>query len=336
MAAPVRPPIALTGAVAALLLLAAPALAGNGGFAPVQPESPNAHGIAQSFWFISIFILVIFVLVEGLLIAFVVRYRRRRRSRDADGPQIHGSTRIELIWTVGPVLVLAVIAVFVFVKLPGIQDVPSASAAGNRVDVLVTGRQFYWQFEYPNGVIAINRLVAPQGRPVRLVVTAPDFDVIHSWWIPPLGGKMDALPGVINETWFQAESTGVFKGQCAELCGLKHAQMLAEVEVLPAAEFDRWLEQRRAGQTAGTSELGEDLWGGVCAKCHGLDGKGGYARPVATSTLITDPKALGLLLHTGLARPGRNVMPPVGKGWSQEELDALTDYVGKRFGGGQG
>jgi cytochrome c oxidase subunit 2 len=335
MAAPVRPLIAFTGAVAALLVLVPPAPAGNGGFAPVQPESPNAQGISQSFWFISIFILVIFVLVEGLLIVFVVRYRRRRRARDLDGPQIHGSTRLELIWTVAPVLVLAAIASFVFVKLPGVQDVPSASAAGNRIDVLVTGRQFYWQFEYPNGVIAVNRLVAPQGRPVRLVVTSPDFDVIHSWWIPALGGKIDALPGVINETWFQAESTGIFKGQCAELCGLKHAQMLADVEVLPAVEFDRWLEQRRATQTAGTSELGEELWTGVCATCHGLEGQGGYGPAIASSTLLTDPNALALLLRTGRSRPGRPVMPPVGKGWSQEEMDAMTDYIGKRFGGGQ-
>jgi cytochrome c oxidase subunit 2 len=335
MAAPVRPLTAFTGAVAALLVLVAPALAGNGGFAPAQPESPNAQGISESFWFISIFILLIFVLVEGLLVVFVVRYRRRRRARDLDGPQIHGSTRLELIWTVAPVLVLAAIAAFVFVKLPGVQDVPSATAAGNRLDVLVTGRQFYWQFEYPNGVIAVNRLVAPQGRPVRLVVTSPEFDVIHSWWIPPLGGKIDALPGVINETWFQADRTGVFKGQCAELCGLKHAQMLADVEVLPTGEFDRWLEQRRTAQTAGTSELGEELWTGVCATCHGLEGQGGYGPAIASSTLLTRPDALALLLRRGSSRPGRPVMPPVGKAWSEEEMDTMTDYIGKRFGGGQ-
>jgi cytochrome c oxidase subunit 2 len=334
MAAPVRPLPVLVGALAALLLQAAPALASNGGFSPVEPESPNAHDIAESFWFVSIFIVGIFVLVEGLLLVFVVRYRRRGRPRDADGPQIHGSTRLELMWTAAPVLILAAIATFVFVKLPGIQDAPSASAAGGPLDVRVSGRQFYWQFEYPNGVVAINRLVAPQGRPVRLTVTAPDFDVIHSWWIPALGGKIDALPGIVNHTWFQAQRTGVFQGQCAELCGLKHARMLAEVEVVPAAEFDSWLDERRTAQSAATSDLGEEIWTGVCATCHGLAGEGGYGPAIATSTILTDPAALEAVVRNGLARPGRPVMPPVGKDWSDEQLTALANYLEERFGGG--
>jgi cytochrome c oxidase subunit II len=336
MATPVRPLPAIAGALAALLLLATPALAANGGFSPVEPESPNAKEIADTFWFISIFIVGIFVLVEGLLIVFVVRYRRRGRPRDADGPQIHGSTRLELMWTAAPILILAAIATFVLVKLPGIQDAPNASAASQALQVRVTGRQFYWQFEYPNGVIAINRLVAPQGRDVRLTVTAPDFDVIHSWWIPALNGKMDALPGIDNHLWFKAERTGVFRGQCAELCGLKHATMLAEVEVLPAVDFDRWLEERRTAQSAGTSDLGEQIWTGVCATCHGLNGEGGYGPAIATSAILTDPAALEATVRNGVARPGRPVMPPVGRGWSQEQLDALDGYLERRFGGGQG
>jgi cytochrome c oxidase subunit 2 len=240
------------------------------------------------------------------------------------------------MWTAAPILILAAIATFVFVKLPGIQDAPNASAAREALQVRVTGRQFYWQFEYPNGVIAINRLVAPQGRNVRLTVTAPAFDVIHSWWIPALNGKMDALPDVDNHLWFKAERTGVFAGQCAELCGLKHAKMLAEVEVLSGAEFDRWLEERRGAQSAGTSNLGDELWTGVCAPCHGLQGEGGYGPAIARSTVLTDPDAVAALLRNGLARPGRPVMPPVGKGWSEEEMEAMTDYLEERFGGSQG
>ena len=109
----------------------------------------------------------------------------------------------------------------------------------------MTGTQFTWEFRYPNGVTTIDRLRAPQGRTVELHVTAPDWDVIHSWWIPALGGKIDAIPGRLNKTWFDAKRTGVFQGQCAELCGLYHAKMLATVEVMPAAEFDAWLEERR-------------------------------------------------------------------------------------------
>ena len=241
----VRALLATTGVLVLAAALAPAALAGNGGFAPVPPESPNAERIHDTWVFVSIFIVAIFVLVEVLLVTFIWRYRRQRRERFEDGAQIHGATSIELMWTVAPVVILFLIGGFVFYKLPGIADVPSASASGEeRLEVRVTGRQYYWQYEYPNGAVAIDRLRAPAGVPVRLEVTAPDEDVIHSWWIPALGGKIDAIPGVTNETWFQAERTGIYDGQCAELCGLEHANMLASVEVLPPAEFASWLEER--------------------------------------------------------------------------------------------
>ena len=320
--------LVVVGALVALLVPTATALAGNGGFAPVAPESPNADGIHQSFLFISAFVFGIFLLVEVLLVVFVIRYRRRNRARDADGAQIHGANRLELAWTVGPVVILFAIAAFVFAKLPGIQDVPAASAGSQNLVVDVVGTQFSWQYRYPNGVIAVDRMRAPQGRTVELHVTAPDWDVIHSWWIPALGGKMDAIPGRVNKTWFAAKRTGVFQGQCAELCGLYHAKMLATVEVMPADEFDAWLAQRREQQTAGTSPLGEELWDGSCAKCHGLDGEGGYGRPIAGSVIVQNEQAVETLL-----RKGGILMPPVGQDWSSEELTAVTDYLKEHFGG---
>ena len=331
MTSPVRSkPFAIVGALVAYLVLAAPAVAGNGGFAPVEPDSPNAEGITHSYWFITAFILAIFALVEGLLIAFIVRFRRRRgRARDEDAPQIHGATRLETMWTIGPVLVLFAIAAFVFAKLPGIRDVPSATAAGGRLDVTVSGRQYYWEFRYPNGVIAVDRLRAPASRSVELTVTAPDFDVIHSWWIPALGGKLDAIPGRENRTWFRAERTGISKGRCAELCGLEHATMLAEVEVMPQAEFDAWLDERARQQAEGTSPLGEETYDGACAKCHGLAGEGGYGPALAGSSLTQDPDAIATLLENG-----RNLMPAVGRDWEDVQMDALTSYLGERFKSG--
>ena len=290
-------------------------------FAPVEPASPNAEGIREQWLFISIFVVAIFVLVEGLLIAFVWKYRRKRRDRFEDGVQIHGSTRLELIWTVAPVVVLVAIATFVLVEVPGITDVPSADASGT-LEIEVTGRQFYWQYEYPNGVVAIDRMRAPEGVPIRLEVTAPDDDVIHSWWIPALGGKFDAIPGRVNTTWFEATRPGVYTGQCAELCGLEHANMLAEVEVLPEAEFDAWLAERAATQAEGTSELGEETWEGVCAKCHGLAGEGGIGPRIAGSLVLSDPEAIEEIVTNG-----RREMPAVGAGWSQEQIDALTSYL---------
>jgi len=276
----------------------------------------------------SAFVVAIFLLVEVLLVVFVVRYRRRNRPREADGAQIHGANRLELAWTIAPVVILFAIAAFVFAKLPGIQDVPAATAGEENLVVEVTGTQFTWEFRYPNGVVAIDRLRAPEGRTVELHVTAPDWDVVHSWWIPALGGKIDAIPGKVNTTWFAAERVGLFPGQCAELCGIYHAKMLASVEVLPAEEFDAWLAEREEQQAAGTSPLGEELWEGACAKCHGLDGEGEYGPRIAGTELIADADAI-----EGLLREGRGAMPPVGRDWNDAEMDALTDYLEQNVGG---
>jgi cytochrome c oxidase subunit 2 len=332
MASSVRAKLTLTtGLLLVLALFGAPAaFADNGGFTPVAPESPNADGIRSSFLFVSIFVLGIFVLVEGLLVAFVFRYRRRRRERFEDGAPIHGATKVELAWTAFPVVVLCLVAVFVFVELPGIADVPEAGAGEQQLEIRVTGRQFYWQYEYPNGVIAIDAMRAPAGVPVRLEVSAPDSDVIHSWWIPSLGGKIDAIPGRVNHTWFQAERPGTYHGQCAELCGLEHANMLATVEILEPDAFDAWLTERRANQSATGSELGKETWGGVCAKCHGLGGEGGIGPRLAGSVLLADPEAVERTVRNGV-----RTMPAVGSGWTDEQVRALTTYLKENPPSGQ-
>jgi cytochrome c oxidase subunit 2 len=287
-------------------------------FAPVAPESPNAEGIRDSWLFVSIFVFAIFVLVEGLLIAFIWKYRRQKRNRFEDAAQVHGATKLELAWTAGPVVVLFLIAAFVFIELPGIKDVPDAAAGEEQLEITVSGRQFYWEYEYPNGVIAIDQMRAPVGVPVRLEVTAPDSDVIHSWWIPSLGGKIDAIPGTTNETWFQAENEGTYSGQCAELCGLEHARMLASVEVVSQDAFDAWLEER-AGDPG---ELGREEWEGVCAKCHGMNGEGGIGPRIAGSPTVLDAEDLG-----NLVRSGRGAMPAVGADWTNEQVAVLVDYL---------
>jgi cytochrome c oxidase subunit 2 len=293
-------------------------------FAPVSPESSNAEGIRSSYLFVSIFVVAIFLLVEGLLVAFIWKYRRRKRPRFEDGAPIHGATKLELAWTAGPVVVLFLIAAFVFIELPGIKDIPDATAGEEQLEIAVTGRQFYWQYEYPNGVIAVDQMRAPVGVPVRLIVSAPDTDVIHSWWIPALGGKIDAIPGRTNETWFEADNEGVYTGQCAELCGLEHARMLASVEVMPREAFDAWLEQRTADDSA--AELGKEEWEGVCAKCHGLAGEGGIARRIAGSPTLSNPEALETLVRNGRStRTG--VMPAVGSEWTDEQIEALATYL---------
>ena len=307
------------------LALSGAAFAGEPGFTPVEPASPNAERINDSYLWVAIFTGAIFLLVQGTLVWFIVRYRADRRARDVDGAQVHGNTNLELAWTVAPVLILVAIGSFVFYKLPGIQDVPAA----DRVEVKVEGYRYYWNYTYPNGVIAVDRLRAPVGQTTRLEVSAPDFEVIHSWWIPALGGKFDAIPGVTNETWFNPKAPGIYRGQCAEFCGIQHTAMRAEVEAMPREEFDQWLADEAEAQEAGTSGLGEETYRGACAKCHGLAGEGEIGPALRGNQLLDDAEALEQVI-----RNGRNKMPPIGKDWDERQLDALTAYLEEELLGG--
>jgi cytochrome c oxidase subunit II len=328
----VRRLLFLTGVLVLAAAVAPAALAENGGFTLIEPASPNAEGIESLFWFVSIFAIAIFLLVEVLLVLFIVQYRRRRRERFEDGANIHGSTRLELMWTAAPVVILALIAGFVFVKLSDISNPPEAAAGSieDELRISVLGRQFYWQYEYPNGVISIDSLRVPIGVPIRLELTAPDEDVIHSWWIPALQGKRDVIPGNPQVMWFRADRAGTYVGQCTELCGAEHAKMVTTTEAIPESEFAAWLEDQRAAQDAGDSTLGEEEWEGVCAKCHGDEGEGGIGPRIAGSPTLTDAENLEELVSNG-----RREMPPVGSHWTDEQHEALLDYLTENPPSGQ-
>jgi len=319
----------LAFALVSALVLVGTALAAEPGFTPAEPHSPNAEAINDAYNWVSIFTGAIFLLVQGALLYFIVRYRRRRRPRTEAGAQVHGNTNLELAWTVGPALILVVIGAFVFYKLPAIQNVPSANAAGGRLDVQVKGYRYYWNFTYPNGVIAVDNLRAPVGQNVRLEITSAPFEVIHSWWIPALGGKLDAIPGVTNDTWFRAQDPGVYRGQCAEFCGIQHAAMTAQVEAMPRGEFESWLAEEAQAQEAGTSKLGEETYAGACAKCHGLAGEGDIGPRLAGNSLLQDANALETVV-----RNGRGEMPPVGKDWEDRQMTALTEYLEQELASG--
>jgi cytochrome c oxidase subunit 2 len=315
--------LALPAALTLALTFAAAAAANDNGLAPVTPESPNADAIRQTYWVILIITAVIFLLVEGALILFVVRFRRGRRSREQEGPQLHGATRLETASTIVPVLILAGIAAFVFVKLPTIKDIPPAKAASGSLKIQVEGHQYYWQFRYPRGQVAFQRMAVPVGRVVELTVVSPD--VIHSWWVPALGGKIDAIPGRVNHTWFKAEKVGHYEVRCAELCGLEHAHMTGWVDVVTPSAYSKFL----ADHTGTNKIVGKEVFDGVCATCHGLSGQGDYGPPLVGNGVVADPKALEQLL-----RNGKNKMPPVGATWDQQTMDSATSYLKERFGGG--
>src|SRR5438067_2599403 len=244
MPAPVRRPRRFFLCFALLALALAPAaLAGNGGLAPPDPASPSAGHIRDIYWLILAMTGAIFLVVVVTLVVFLVRYRSRGRPREMEGPQVRGHTNLELAWTAGPVVILAVIAGFVFYKISGINNtsgMPAAQGATPRQTIKIEGHQYYWEFTYPNGAISIDTLRLPVDRVTRFEITAADVD--HSWWIPALAGKLDAIPGKTNTTSWRPRKLGTFRGQCAEFCGIQHAAMLAYVQVLPQAKYDTWVQ----------------------------------------------------------------------------------------------
>ena len=299
------------------LATAGVAAASNGGFTPVTPESPNASHTQTAYYVILGFTSAIFILVEGLLVAFIVKYRQRGRSRAVEGAQVHGHTRLELIWTVIPVVILCVIGIVVFVELPRINDAPAANDA---IRITVVGHQYYWEYKYPGGARSIGTLHVPVGRVVDLDVVSPD--VIHSWWIPALGGKIQAIPGRVNHIWFKAEKPGSYEGQCAELCGVFHAQMSAVVKAESQQAYESYIS------TTARQTIGRQEWTGVCATCHGNLGRGGYGPDISASTLVTSRSSLLGVLRQGVDTPARpGAMPPVGIDWSNAQINAIVAYV---------
>jgi cytochrome c oxidase subunit II len=321
------PPVGRLASIAAVALgalaSAAPALADNAGLTPVDPKSPNAEAINDTYYLLLGVTGVVFIAVEIALVVFLIRYRRRNRPVDAEGPQIHGNTRLEVMWTIVPVFLVAIVVAFVFYKLPAVTDVTRAAsepADDPNLVINVEGRRFYWEFRYPDGRITYDTMVVPVDRTVELNVTAPDFDVIHSWWIPALGGKIDAIPGKLNHTWFRAESSGDFEGNCTEFCGLQHAEMTMIVRAVDAGAFEAELT-RLAGS-------GRAQFEAACGKCHNLRGPQLVGPTLGGNPTLADRQALATLL-----REGRGEMPAIGRGWTDAQLDTLFAYT--RGAGGE-
>jgi len=251
----------LTLAVGVLALMAAAPAAWAGAFTPEHGGSPNANEIDRLYRIVLYIAIPIFLIVEGTLIWSLVKFRERR-----GGPapvQIRGNTPLELGWTVGAAVILVVIAGVTFIYLGDIKN-PAASGpdglalgvavasldqpnppsgGGESLEIEVNGQQYLWRYDYPGEQIySYYEMVVPTDTTVTLKINSSD--VAHSWWIPKLGGKADALPGHTNETWFKISEPGVYEGQCAELCGEGHADMRARVHAVSPEEYTAFVERR--------------------------------------------------------------------------------------------
>ena len=255
--------VALTLVAIGSLFLAPGAMANF--FTPKSGGSPNADAIHSLYKIILYIAAVVFVLVEGALVYSVYRFRAKK---GAVAAQIHGNTRLEIGWTVAAALILVVLTVVTFIKLPTILNPPNSSATGflsaslteptppnhQALTICVQGRQFIWRYTYGadcnNGAFAsklpysYTEMVVPAQTVVILKIQSTD--VIHSWWVPSLGGKVDAVPGYTTYTWFKAPKAGtpghpvVYRGQCAQLCGRQHYAMIAFVKVVTPQQYKAW------------------------------------------------------------------------------------------------
>jgi cytochrome c oxidase subunit 2 len=239
-------------------------------FTPMSGGSPNANQIDNLYKITLYVALVIFIGVEGALAYALVKFRKRKGAVPA---QIRGNTRLEVGWTVAAALILVGLAVLTFAKLPSIQNPPNSGpegdllasgggalyasserklpANGKSLKITVLGRQYIWQYVYPGASepdglgapYSYETMVVPTDTTVTLDIVAED--VVHSWWIPELGGKFQAVPGYHNYTWFKIAKPGLYRGQCSVLCGRGHARMIATVKAVPPAQFDAWLAAQK-------------------------------------------------------------------------------------------
>jgi cytochrome c oxidase subunit 2 len=260
-------------AVALVVLLAFAGAAFGDAFSPESGGSPNADKIDTLYWLVMVVAIIVFLGVEGALFYSLFKFRARK---GAVAAQIRGNTRLEIGWTVGAAVILVVLAVVTFIQLPGIRNPPNSGpnglqladqvlvAAGpgkqlppngRSLNICVNGQQYLWRYTYarncnnaPLGsVFSYETMVVPTDTTVTLDINAQD--VIHSWWIPKLGGKFDAVPGYTNHTWFKIPGKlagTTFTGQCAELCGRNHANMVAQVRAMTPENYEAWQDRQRA------------------------------------------------------------------------------------------
>jgi cytochrome c oxidase subunit 2 len=304
----------------------------------------------------------------GVVVFSVMLYSMiaHRKSRGAVAANFHDNMLLEVVWTVIPFIILGLMAWPATKTLIKIYD-----SDESEVDVVITGYQWYWKYEYldqdvsffsylstpqeqidnlveqgENYLLEVDEpLVIPANKKVRFLITSND--VIHSWWVPDLAVKKDAIPGYVNETWALAEKPGTYRGVCAELCGEKHGFMPIVVEALPEDEYLAWLEQRRKAQAelkamsekiftlAELNAKGQQIYESRYAACHGLQGEGGVGKPIKGSKIAMGPIAdhIDIIVNGSANNP---MMAAYKDQLSEVEMAAVITYQRNAFGNDTG
>lgn len=311
----------------------------------VIPKTDAARKIQDLYVLVFWLAVIVFIGVQGGLVYVLWRFRARPGHELPE--QTHGNTTLEVTWTILPAVILVIMAVPTIQTIFALETDPTTSPDGNAPLVVnVIGKQWFWVFEYPevtmaNGqpLVTANELVIPTGRTVSLRITSDN--VIHSFWVPQLNGKIDAIPNHDNRLWFTAEDPGQYLGQCAEYCGIQHAQMRMNVIAMTPTDYQAWVARtsRPAQLPADVAQIGpETFTASGCPACHTIDGVQGangtigpnlshfgsrttlaagilQNTPENLQAWITDPQAI---------KPG-NVMPNLNL--RPRDVEVLVSYL---------
>jgi cytochrome c oxidase subunit 2 len=330
----------------AMLLLAPQALYGGERVDPslvpsiFAPESTPARSISHLAAFVLAITGAIFIVVGGLLTYAVIRFRRRASDDGMEPAQVYGSGPVEAAWTTVPFLIVVVLTL---ATARVIQEVQDARKPASALDVQVIGRQWWWEIRYPKlGIVTANELHVPVSQAQDRLPTFLDLrsaDVVHSFWVPRLAGKIDLVPNKVNSMWIEPERTGLFLGQCGTYCGTQHAWMLLRVYVDTREDFDRWVTQQKKA-----AEIGPAVAAGrlifertACINCHAVGGIGGNGRfgPDLTHLMSRHTLGSGALsnsppgLRAWIKSPDRfkpGVLMPA-MNLNDTELDQLVAYL---------
>jgi cytochrome c oxidase subunit 2 len=308
------------------------------------PAATPAHSIFDLSMLVLGVTLVIFLVVAGLLLFALIRYRNRPEDSDREPAQIYGSNQIELSWTVIPILIVVTLFLATTRVILGTQAIPKPESAMN---VTVIGHQFWWEYRYPQlGVVTANELhipVSDPAHPTPTYLTMSSADVAHSFWVPRLAGKTDVIPNKMNTMWIDPQQTGLYLGQCAQYCGTQHAKMLLRVYAQTPADFAVWVNQQRlpAVQDFSANPIATEgqsvFMRNACINCHAVAGTAatGTFGPDLTHLASRDTIASGAIQNTpenlrawidnpNSMKPG-SLMPAMHL--NNHDLDVITAYL---------
>jgi cytochrome c oxidase subunit 2 len=278
--------------------------------------------------------LLLFLLVGGLLAAIIVRFRGR--PGEADPPQVTGNRKLEVTWTVLPVLLLACLFVLTVRTMNAVD-----TASPDELPIQVIGHQWWWEFQYPGlGIVAANELHVPVNAPLRLDLQSAD--VIHSFWLPQFGWMQDNVPGKTNQMRVRVNQVGNYVGACTQFCGVEHARMRLRVSVQPRDQFDAWVERQRQAAAAPASAAaahGQQVFQQrTCANCHAIQGTSAQGKvgpdlthlasraTIGAGTLDNTPANLRRWVKNAQeVKPG--VLMPSFTNLSDTDLSDLVSYL---------